>query len=211
MLLQFYLLFPLLFTVARKLGPGLFLILACVIGFLSRYLMLIVYPQDGLWILGGFAINRLPEFALGMALGMWHAQSPARTERLLLNGPGLAAGILLYPAAPQLYSNGFAYIFVDFATGACCFLVLTGLAGIIGRFTAPAKVFGLVGAFSYGIYLVHHPYVIWLGLRIRDQSIGMFLLITAVTLAVISAFGIVLEKATNALVNKIFPAKKKKA
>jgi peptidoglycan/LPS O-acetylase OafA/YrhL len=208
MLIQFYLIFPLLFAVARKLGPATFLLLACAIGFFSRYLMLIVYPQDGLWVLGGFAINRLPEFAFGMSLGMWYAKSPARAERLLLHGAGLAAGVLLYPAALQLYANGFTYIFVDFATGACCFLVLSGVAGIISRFSAAAKVFSLVGAYSYGIYLLHHPYVIWLGLRIREHSIGMFLVIAAVTLTAISLLGIVLEKATNAVVAKIAPSKK---
>ena len=209
MLIQFYLIFPLLFGAARKLGPTTYLLLACAIGFLSRYLMLIVYPQDGLWILGGFAINRLPEFALGMALAMWHARNPARAERLLLNGAGLLIGLLLYPLALQLYSNGYTYIFVDFATGACCFFVLTGAAGLIARFSAPAKVFALVGAFSYGIFLLHHPYVIWLGLRIRDQSIGMFLIIAALALAVISALGIVIEKATNALISKVILVRKK--
>lgn len=209
MLIQFYLLFPVLFGAARKLGPTAFLLLACAVGFFSRYLMLIVYPQDGLWILGGFAINRLPEFAMGMTLGMWHARDSARTERLLLNGPGLITGILLYPAALQLYANGYAYIFVDLATGVCCFLVLAGLAGILSRFAVTARVFGLVGAFSYGIYLLHHPYVIWLGFRIREQSIGMFLIIAVLTLAALSSLGIVLEKATNALVNKALPGSKK--
>jgi peptidoglycan/LPS O-acetylase OafA/YrhL len=208
MLIQFYLIFPLLFAAARKLGPGTFLLVACFIGFFSRYLMLIVYPQNGLWLLGGFAINRLPEFALGMALAMWYARSPARAERLLLNGRALMTGVVLYPAALQLYANGYTYIFVDFATGTCCFLVLVGVSGIISRFAFPSKLFALVGAFSYGIYLLHHPYVIWLGLRIREQSIAMFLIIAAVTLALISALGIVLEKATNALVAKILPTKK---
>jgi hypothetical protein len=36
----------------------------------------------------------------------------------------------------------------------------------------------------------------------------MFLLIAAATVAVLSAWGIALEKATNALVNKLTPAKK---
>ena len=103
--------------------------------------------------------------------------------------------------------NGYAYIFVDFATGACCFLEVVGVAGIIARFRRPAKVFGLVGAFSYGVYLVHQPYVIWLGLRIREQPLWMFLLITAATLAVLSAWGIALEKATNTLLDKIIPKK----
>ncbi len=77
MLIQFYLIFPLLFWTAQRLGPWTFLLIACAVGFFTRYVMLIVYPQHGLWILGGFAICRLPEFAFGMALGMWWNQSPA--------------------------------------------------------------------------------------------------------------------------------------
>src|SRR5437899_9986278 len=148
MLIQFYLIFPLLFWTARRLEPWTFLLIACGVGFFTRYLMLIDYPQHGLWILGGFAICRLPEFAFGMALGMWWNQSPAWAERVLLGGAGLVSGLLFYPAALQLYHNGYTYIFVDFATGACCFLVIVGVAGIISRFPRPAKVFGLVGAFS---------------------------------------------------------------
>ena len=208
MLIQLYLIFPLLFLAARRLGPWLFLFGACALGFFVRYLMLIPYPQDGLWLLGGFAISRLPEFALGMALGMWHSRSTARAEWFLLRGAGLISGILLYPAALQLYHNGLTYVFVDFATGACCFLVIMGLAGIISRLSGLGKVFGLIGAFSYGIFLTHQPYVIWLGLRIREQPIWMFVLISVVTLAVLSAWGVVLEKSTNALVNKLIPAKK---
>src|SRR5437773_1942282 len=75
MLIQFYLIFPLLFWAARKFGPWPYLLGACALGFFVCYLMLDVYPQHGFWILGGFAICRLPEFALGMALGMSHAGS----------------------------------------------------------------------------------------------------------------------------------------
>ena len=209
MLIQFYLIFPLLFWAAQRLGPWIFLLVACAIGFYTRYLMLVVYPQNGLWILGGFAICRLPEFALGMALGMWHSRSTGRVEWFLLRGAGFITGLVLYPAALWLYHNGVTYVFVDFATSACCFLEVVGVAGIISRFTSLAKVFGLVGAFSYGLYLIHQPYVIWLGLRIREQPIWTFMLIVVLTLAVLSAWGIVLEKATNALVNRLFPAKKK--
>ncbi len=209
MLIQFYLLFPLFFWAARKLGPWAFLLLACALGFLVRYLMLVPYPQNGLWILGGFAICRLPEFALGIALGMWHSRSAPRIEKFLLRGPGLVTGLLLYPAALWLYHNGFTYVFVDFATGACALLVILGIAGIISRFPGPAKVFALVGAFSYGIYLVHQPYAIWLGLRVREEPPGMFFLIAAALLAAISIWGIVLEKTMNVLLNKLIPTKAK--
>ena len=211
MLIQFYLIFPLLFWLARKLGPWSFLLGACAVGFFVRYLMLVAYPQNGMWVQGGVALCRLPEFALGMALGMWNSRAPEKMERFLLGGLGLLAGVVLYPAALQFYHGLAPYIFVDFATGGCCFLVLVGIAGIIARFPSPAKVLGLVGAFSYGVYLIHHPYVIWLGLRIREQPIWMFLVITAATLAVLCAWGMILEKATNAVVNLLLRAKAKPA
>ena len=209
MLIQFYLIFPLLFWTARRLGPWTFLFIACGVGFFSRYLLLVVYPQNGLWTLGGFAICRLPEFALGMTLAMWHSRSPARVEWFLLRGAGLLTGLLLYPAALWLYHGIYRYIFVDFATGACCFLEIAGVAGIIACFKRPAKIVGVVGVFSYGLYLIHQPYVIWLGLRIRSQPVWMFLIIFVATLAVLSAWGIFLEKTTNTLVNKLFTAKKR--
>jgi peptidoglycan/LPS O-acetylase OafA/YrhL len=209
MLIQLYLIFPLFFWAARRLGAWKFLLIACGVGFFARYLLLVVYPQNGLWVLGGFAICRLPEFALGMALGMWHSRSPARVEWFLLRGAGFVTGLILYPAALQLYDGLYNYIFVDFATGACCFLEIAGIAGIITCFKGLAKILGLVGVFSYGLYLIHQPYVIWLGLRIRNQPIWMFLLIFAATLTVLSAWGIFLEKTTNTLVSKLFPAKKR--
>jgi peptidoglycan/LPS O-acetylase OafA/YrhL len=207
MLIQLYLIFPLLFWGARRLGPWIFLITACAIGFLTRHLLLNVYPQHGFWILGGFAVCRLPEFALGMALAIWHRQAPARLEWFLLRGAGFVAGLVLYPAALQLYHNGITYVFCDFATGACCFLEILGVAGIIASFGSLAKIFSLIGSYSYGLYLIHQPYVIWLGLRIRPQPVWMFLLIFLAALAVLSAWGILLEKSTNALVAKILPRK----
>src|SRR2546425_514137 len=108
MLIQFYLIFPLLFLAARRLGPWIFFLIAGGLGFFVRYLMLDVYPQHGLWVLGGFAICRLPEFALGMALGMWHSRSTARAEWFFLRGAGLVAGLLLYPLALKL---DIAYVF----------------------------------------------------------------------------------------------------
>jgi len=133
---------------------------------------------------------------------------PARVEWFLLRGMGLLAGLLLYPAALWLYHNGITYVFVDFATGACCLLEVIGVAGFILRLNGVAKLLGLVGAFSYGLYLIHQPYVIWLGLRIRPLSPWSFLLIFVATLIVLSAWGILLEKSTNGLVNKLFPPKK---
>ena len=208
MLIQFYLIFPLLFWTARRVGPWWFLVIGCTAGFFARYVLLVLWPQNGLWVLGGFAICRLPEFALGMSLAMWHSQSRERVEWFLLRGAGLVAGLILYPAAMQLYHGRYPYIFCDFGTGACCMLEIVGIAGLISLFHSPAKIFALVGAYSYGLYLIHQPYVIWLGLRIRAVPIWAFLLICIPTLALLTAWGMVLEKGTNALVNKLASLRK---
>src|SRR5438094_3356780 len=208
MLIQFYLIFPLLFWTARRLGPWMFLIMACAAGFFARYILLVLWPQNGLWVLGGFAVCRLPEFALGMSFAMWHRQSAARVEWFLLRGAGFVVGLLLYPGALQLYHGLYDYIFVDFATGACCMLEIVGIAGVISLFNSPAKLFGLVGLYPNGSYLIHQPYVIWLGLRIRDVPIWAFLLICVPTLAALSAWGMVLEHVTNSLVDKFLSLKK---
>ena len=208
MLIQLYLIFPLLFLTARRVGPCWFLFIACIAGFFARYMLLVVWHQSGLWVLGGFAICRLPEFALGMSLAVWHTRSTARVEWFLLRGAGLVLGLMLYPAALQLYNGLYEYIFVDFATGTCCMLEIVGIAGIILLFKEPAKLFGLVGLYSYGLYLIHQPYVIWLGLRIREVPIWAFLLICVPTLAVLSGWGMFLEKMTNGLVNKLVSLKR---
>src|SRR5215470_8603441 len=208
MLIQFVAMFPLLFWMARRLGPWPFLLIACGAGFFTRYLFLVAWPQNGLWTLGGFAVCRLPEFALGMALAVWHGRSAARVEWFLLRGAGFIVGLLLYPAALWLYHNGTTYVFVDFATGACCMLEIVGIAGFISLFREPGKLLGLVGAYSYGLYLIHQPYVIWLGVRIREVPIWMFLLICIPIFAVLGAWGILLEKSTNALVNKLASVEK---
>jgi peptidoglycan/LPS O-acetylase OafA/YrhL len=208
MLIQLYVIFPLLFWMARRVGPWWFLLIGCAAGFFARYVLLVLWPQNGLWVLGGFGICRLPEFALGISLAMWHARSGERVEWFLLRGAGLVLGLVLYPAALRLYHGLYQYIFCDFATGACCMLEIVGIAGIISLFRAPAKLFALVGLYSYGLYLIHQPYVIWLGLRIREVPIWMFLLICIPTLAVLSAWGMLLEKGTNALVNRLVSSRK---
>ena len=210
LLIQFYLLFPFLFITARKLGPITYLVCACGLGLFVRYLLLVVHPVDGMWVQGGLALCRLPEFALGMTLAIWDQRYPKRLERFLLNGPAFFTGVILYPGALLLYATLTTYIFVDLATGVCCFLVLVGIAGIISRAHFLARVIALAGIYSYGLYLIHQPYVIWLGLRIREQPIWSFLLIAVVTVAILTIWGMLLEKATNRLVSSL-PRERPKA
>src|SRR5437762_9955850 len=61
MLIQFYLIFPLLFWTARRCGPWWFLVIACAAGFFARYICLVIWPQNGLCVLGGCAPSRCAE------------------------------------------------------------------------------------------------------------------------------------------------------
>src|ERR1700731_1335910 len=47
MLIQFFLIFPLHCRTARRRGPWSFLVIACVVGFFSRYVLLVAWPQKG--------------------------------------------------------------------------------------------------------------------------------------------------------------------
>ena len=85
---------------------------------------------------------------------------------------------------------------------------MVGIAGLLEKWAFAAKWLGLVGVFSYGIYLVHQPYVIWVGLRIQDEPAWAFFLIAAVVLVVLSAWGIWLEKFANAMLDRVIGGKK---
>jgi peptidoglycan/LPS O-acetylase OafA/YrhL len=211
MLIQLYALFPLLYLTMRKIGLVQYLLLAFAIGFITRYLLLEVWHASGGWILGGNALSRLPEFALGMVLGMLHLRDSAQVERWLLGGVGLVLGLALYFVAPYFYTGSTPYVFADLWTGTCCFLCVVGVAALLEKWALAAKWIGLVGVFSYGIYLMHQPYVIWVGLRIRDWPAWAFFVITAVVLFVLSAWGIFLEKFANAMLEKVIGGKKKPA
>ena len=211
MLIQLYLIFPVLYMAMRKLGLAFFLLLAFAVGFGTRYLLLEVWSANGAWILGGNALSRLPEFALGMGLGMLFLADSERLEKFLLGGAGLVLGLALYLVAPYFYSGGTPYVFADLWTGTCCFLSVAGVAGLLAKWPPAAKWIALVGAFSYGIYLVHQPYVIWLGLRIQDQPVWVFFGLSVIVLVVLSAWGIVLEKFANAMLEKVIGGKKKPA
>ncbi len=206
MLIQLYLLFPLLFLALRKIGPWAFLGLAFVTGFGTRWVQLDVLQSVGAWTLGGFALSRLPEFALGMALGWWHLREPDRIERGLRSGGWLGLGLALY--ALWFFVRAIPYIYVDFLTGAACFFAVCGISGMIERWEPLAKWLATVGAFSYGLYLLHQPYVIWIGLRIRDEPWWRFLLCVVAVWVVIGAWGMFLEKRVNLLVDRLTGGKK---
>ncbi len=204
LLIQLYLLFPVLFLILRRWGPWPLFIGCCLVGGVTRDLLLNIFPQDGDW-LNGCGLSRLPEFAFGMVLGRWYCENPRMIESFLLHGRGFLLGLIFYPIALWFYRDKYTYIAVDLLTGLCSFLVVTGLSAVLGRVSWFGRILAYVGTYSYGIYLVHQPYMIFLGERIRNQPVIIFVLVALAALAVVSLWGIFLERATNHILNKVIP------
>ena len=163
LILQLFALFPLLFWTLRRLGPVPCFVLATLIGFTARYVMLYVHPVSGQFVLGGCGLSRMPEFAFGMLLGALHAKNTDRFEKWLLRGPGFLAGLVLYPLALAVYPLPKGYVAADLLTGVACFLVVAGASGFWADIPHLGRWLALAGTFSYGIYLVHQPYAIYFG------------------------------------------------
>ena len=70
LIIQLFALFPILMAGLRKWGPIPFLVVAVVAGFFDRVYLLYIHPSSGQWVLGGFGLSRLPEFAFCMVFGL---------------------------------------------------------------------------------------------------------------------------------------------
>ena len=207
MLIQLYAIFPVLFVAMRRFGLLRFGVGAAIIGFGMRYMLLVEWKANGLWLLGANALSRLPEFAIGMILGISHLKNPTIIERWLLGPQAVALGFVLYAFAPQ-FQMGSAYILADCYTAICCSLVVVGLSGLIEKSVFASKWLSLVGTYSFGLFLTHQPLVTWLGQRIKSLPIWEFLLVSVGVLWLLSAASIALERAVNALTDRLYAVRK---
>jgi peptidoglycan/LPS O-acetylase OafA/YrhL len=208
LLLQLYLIFPLLFRLLQRVGPAWFLVICGLATFTSRYLMLEVFPVHGYWVQGAFFGARLWEFALGMALGLLYRRRPARADGLLFAGPSLLAGLLIYTAGLYSYANLLAYTLNDALIGTGLFIILVHLARGCASLPRLGATLALVGAYSYGIYLLHQPYVIYLGARMRALPEPLFVPLACAFVALFTMCVIPLERGVNRLVERLMPAKR---
>jgi len=159
LILQLYLVFPLLWAWQRRWGPGRYLAAAVGIGILSRAAGLLV-AGGGLdpWLRGIVCVTRLPEFALGMALAVWwHGGRRPRP--------------ILLPLALVVWVAGNALSFFWYGNTVAPLLTGAGLVGMFlalapsartGRVAPGERPLAWVGRHSYAIFLVHHPLVLLL-------------------------------------------------
>jgi peptidoglycan/LPS O-acetylase OafA/YrhL len=209
LILELYIVFPLLFRLLQKTGAGWFLVLCGLATIASRYVLLFVIPASGNWLLGGFFGCRLWEFALGMVVGLWYRQNRAWVDVRLFNPITLVAGVLIYTAGIYSYGSRITYTLTDGLIGTGLSVVIAHIAYQSRRLPAFESAIAYVGIFSYGLYLIHQPYVIYFGERMRWMPLYGFVAAACPIIALLAIFSAQLEKNVNRVVNFEFrrPAK----
>jgi peptidoglycan/LPS O-acetylase OafA/YrhL len=211
LLLQLYLVFPLLFRLLQKLGPVGFLALCGVVTFGSRYLLLLVLSTHGYYVQGAFFGSRLWEFAIGMVLGLLYRRFPREVEHRLFSFPTIMGGVGLYVLGLYSYATTQTYIVNDALIGTGLFILLAHIARwceLLPRFGA---LLAYVGAFSYGLYLLHQPYVLYFAERLRDMNEVLVSLLGCLIIGILTCLTIPLERYVNQLTNRILDRKKVRA
>jgi peptidoglycan/LPS O-acetylase OafA/YrhL len=206
LLLQLYFVFPLLWWAHERLGPPLFLAACVVVTLGTRWCLLAVVQTDGLWAQGGFFAARVFEFGAGIVVGAGLRRTPAQTSARLFGPAALAAGAVLYGLGLASYASLVTYTATDALIGAGLFLLLANASRALATLPRVGAAVVQIGAFSYGLYLVHQPYVIEAAIHVRTLSIPLAIACFLPLLVALTGVSMWLERRVNALTNRLLPA-----
>ncbi len=197
LLIQLYLVFPLIWRTLIRWGAVRMFGAVCLIGFASRGIGFLFGRGDfiDIWSRGAFFIVRLPEFCFGIALASWFFSNGPDIERKIRSGGFIAAAIVVY-----LFANGLSLTWAGM-------VVAPALLGIPGFFLfynlfvsikSRGRISGSfqwLGKHSYSIFLVHYPFVKFL---VNDKVHGAGHLALAIATAIVLTviLSLLLEKVT---------------
>jgi peptidoglycan/LPS O-acetylase OafA/YrhL len=177
LLLQLYIIFPILFRLMQRFGSIRFLGFCIVLTCIARYLIFIVLQANGNYIQGAFFACKLWEFATGMVFGKLIAENPKQVTRLLFSWKSFFAGVIVFSIGHLCYQPDFPYIFSDGLRATGLSIVIINAAAWIDRIPYIGKAFATAGIYSYGIYLFHQPYTMYFGQKLIPYQIGMFIIL----------------------------------
>ena len=203
LLIQLYFVFPLLFRMLQKVGPGAFLVITGLVTLIARYLLLCVIHVDGAYVQGAFFGCRLFEFALGMVIGLYLRRDRVATERRLFSTPVLLMAVAIYASGFLTYHSSATYTFADpvFTTG--LFVIVVHFALALGRMRTIGSLVARVGVYSYGLYLIHEPLVLYFGKHLRDVNLLTFTLIAWLIIPILAAISSQLEQMMKAVTDRV--------
>jgi peptidoglycan/LPS O-acetylase OafA/YrhL len=203
LIIQLYLIFPLLWAWLQRFGTRHFLIGTAIITIVMRFVTLLLLDvRIEYWSMGVLFTNRLFEFCLGMALGLQLASDPEWLSRILQRWWLVALGLYLLGLAASLSVIG---------SVVAPLLIAAGIFGLLYQFihllpSLAQRLFVRIGLISYAIYLLHHPIIIAAANRMSIQSsllAGHLLAAIALIIAIAFLFQKVLDRLIRSLQQRI--------
>lgn len=156
LIIQLYAVFPLLWEGLRRLGPGRFLLLSCIVAFIARATGLFLFETYiDPWQRGAIFVTRLPEFAVGMSLAVWMRRSPGAVDGRLRAPVVILAALSVFAIGCGLALTLPGMIVAPLVLGVGAFIPCYAVAW---RFST--ALLRWIGRHSYALFLVHHPIVL---------------------------------------------------
>jgi peptidoglycan/LPS O-acetylase OafA/YrhL len=189
LLLQLYLVYPLLWKAMRRWGPIWLLIVSCVIAFLARAAGSLLFTDYlDAWLRGAIFITRLPEFVLGITLAFWMYRDLERLDKRLRAPSTLLFAIFCIAISFPLSLTLLGMAFVPFLLGFGLFILFyLVLSKIRNQARWDVTVGKWVGQHSYSLYLIHHSLILILipvGLAaVKPWTIASILITLTLTVA----------------------------
>ena len=161
LLIQLYLIYPLLWSALRRRGPGWLLGMTLSVSLPVRLAgLLVFYRYLDAWSRGAIFITRLPEFVFGICLASWLHSRPGTTDQWLRRGSTLVSAVVLYALATFLSLTLAGMAVAPFLLGVAAFLPLyAGFRSLEKTSWGHGGVLVWIGRHSYSLYLLHHPMI----------------------------------------------------
>jgi len=188
----------------QKLGAAQFLVLSILATIATRFLLVDVFHANSDYAQGAFFMGRLWEFATGMVLAWYYSEHRSLVEERLFSGKTFVAGIVIYVLGVYSYQPVFFHVFTDGFIGTGLTIILAQCARWVDRLLVARSALINIGAYSYGLYLLHQPYVLYFGARLREKPMLYFVPYAFAILGIITILSMLIEWYVNTITNNLF-------
>ncbi|MDX1377888.1 MAG: acyltransferase, partial [Anaerolineales bacterium] len=177
LIVQLYLVFPLLWNGLRRWGGFRLLLWSSLIAFAIRGIGLFYFDSYlDAWARGAIFITRLPEFVFGISLAYWIFSQPEETQKRLNSWQIGLLSVVVYVGGLYLALSLPGMVFAPFLLGVSAFILLyqifnKGLKNTPDWLQDSTK---WLGKHSYSLYLIHHPIILALVSYGAAISLGTF-------------------------------------